>query len=408
MPLDRPSFIQQLRYWQGQALLSRDLNDQAAYDALLRAWHNRALHALDNGSLYGVYEGLDTLLAGTGRVEVAPGMAYDATGRVLLLRQAASVPLPGRVPRGGLILVLSNPRPARGCEAERPSDACLPGSGPSRPHIILHWVPATQFEPCDGVALAHLRAAGDLRPPPYATRILPLARPLIGSGATIPGSTAWDLWLRKKSLGQEEPAVPESPGVEPAVSEEEPVPVVEASESSGATGGGPDSIAFFVATTPPSIAVPPAPTKLIQVLGLQVEVDTSAAGFTETPCYQAWLEGGMWNPDAVDLLNPRLQQSGARTARTLALFELLQYLELRFGHVHQPTATGFTYRIWFPRLVRWADPYQMFTYLPLVRQLLLQSAQQGNLAVAWVGVQETAKPNTEIDLEDSGDCYGTT
>jgi hypothetical protein len=117
----------------------------------------------------------------------------------------------------------------------------------------------------------------------------------------------------------------------------------------------------------------------------------------------------MWNPHVIDLLNERLRQSGAGLARKLAMFELLQLLELRFGHVYRPTATGFTYRIWFPRLVRWADPYSTATYLPLVRQLLLQMAQQGNLAVAWVGVQDAgaAQPGAELDPNEVGDCHGT-
>src|SRR5262249_23851380 len=49
--------LERLRYWQGQMLRSRDFRDQAAQQAELRWWHNRALH-----NAYGVVAGLGVTL----------------------------------------------------------------------------------------------------------------------------------------------------------------------------------------------------------------------------------------------------------------------------------------------------------------------------------------------------------
>ena len=50
---DRLPF-ERLRYWQGQMLRSRDLNDQLALDMEMRSWHNRAIH-----EAFGIVKGLD-------------------------------------------------------------------------------------------------------------------------------------------------------------------------------------------------------------------------------------------------------------------------------------------------------------------------------------------------------------
>jgi hypothetical protein len=102
MAVDPAMLLQRLRYWQGQALRSRDLNDQVAFDALLRAWHNRALHSPAGESVYGVREGLAAALdAAEEAVEVQPGLAYDARGRALPLPAPLRLALPPALPAGG-------------------------------------------------------------------------------------------------------------------------------------------------------------------------------------------------------------------------------------------------------------------------------------------------------------------
>ena len=73
---------------------------------------------------------------------------------------------------------------------------------------------------------------------------------------------------------------------------------------------------------------------------------------------------------------------------------LLQLLQLRLGHIHQPTTTQFTYRLWFPQLAKWPQAEVLFDYLLLL-------AQQRRLAVAWIGMQhsngQNASPSVQID-----------
>jgi hypothetical protein len=95
--------------------------------------------------------------------------------------------------------------------------------------------------------LAGVELDEDFRPP--VSR--PLARPRIGSGVTVPGDTAWELW---------------------------------------------SETALRVITAPVPVRVD---------IGIQVTIDTSGAGFTSDadaagktipPCYFAWLQGQLWGP----------------------------------------------------------------------------------------------------------------
>jgi hypothetical protein len=369
MASNASTLLQRLRYWQGQALRSRDLNDQMAFEALLRAWHNRALHLL----AYGIREGLEVTLDAAGKaVEVRPGLAYDAGGRELIVHQSQRFLLPqATIPLDGLILILSY-RESASSFGRDISEACLPGCAPGDAATSLSWVPAGRFDPQHGVALRLLKPGPQLLPTFSLQRARPLARPRIGGGATLPGNTAWRLWRRESKTiegSAEEPGA-ETPGGE----------TIEANGEGGTTESG----LVVVRKAPPAKAgATPAPAA--HVLGLQVDVDTSAAGFTVVPCYQAWLEGDVWNPDLIDLFAE--QYKGTQNSFEKVFWQLadglvlLQLLELRFGHVYQPTASGFTYRLWFPQLTKWVHSGSLFEYLLLL-------AHQGRLAVAWVGIQE--------------------
>src|SRR5262249_4622458 len=106
---------------------------------------------------------------------------------------------------------------------------------PSRHHNVgeLVWMPTPEWNVRDGVPLAHTDAGGQLdfdawsRPHPR-----PRARPRIAAGTTLPGATPWTAWQPLKPGGDQ--------------------------------------------NTPP---------------GYQVAIDVSSAGFTQTPCFFAWLEG---------------------------------------------------------------------------------------------------------------------
>lgn len=90
------------------------------------------------------------------------------------------------------------------------------------------------------------------------------------------------------------------------------------------------------------------------VLGIQVRVDTSAAGFTAVPCYFAWLN---W---------PRPED--ARTTRRRPVFNTLG-----LQYVQEETAGGFAFRVAF-RGFRGRDE-------------LLGFARRERLSVCWVGIQ---------------------
>jgi hypothetical protein len=131
------------------------------------------------------------------------------------------------------------------------------------PGVALRWAAPGRVDPCDGVVLAVLEPG----PPPVlrgiARRTRPVARPRIGWGSTPPDATAWVAWeeLRRMRLAR----------------------------------------------------------------GVQVAIDTRAAGFTDVPCYFAWLQ---W---------PSLASAPADGA---VEFELLG-----LQYVQNESIDGFTFRV---------------------------------------------------------------
>lgn len=184
----------------------------------------------------------------------------------------------------------------------------------------LVWQPPGQADgdPCgpgDGVPLAQLTDAGGA---PALTavsrRSRPLARPRIGNGSTAADSTPWQLWVYPDVRGQ---------------------------------------------TT---------------VLGLQITVDTSAAGFTEVPCYFAWLQ---W---------PRVADSR---------LPYLLYLTLGFQYVEEPAIDRFVFRVLLPlgevaaQAAERADPQPRMFPLSGDREHddTLGVARSLGLSLCWLGIQ---------------------
>jgi hypothetical protein len=111
------------------------------------------------------------------------------------------------------------------------------------------------------------------------------------------------------------------------------------------------------------------------LFGLQVRIDTATAGFTEVPCYFAWLQ---W---------PRV--GGTRGLPPL-LYQLvgLQYLE-------EPAVDRFVFRVVVP-LSRTLDGEG-------VGDGLLGFARGQQLSVCWLGVQDDLGPAGPPDDEGQGD-----
>jgi len=194
--------LERVQYWQGQMLQSRDFRDLEAIEAQRRWWHNRAIH-----NAYGIAEGLTAEFvpstASPTAVQVSPGVAYDIFGRELILERPQIIPLPSNLPQGligGVRLLLRYKSPACHLPPDEFSGVCWTQPGPIRPGTIeFAWKLASNTKPADGVAVFSVYytvAPPPIRIDPYFVPIFtrPLARPLLASGTTVPGNTAWQPW----------------------------------------------------------------------------------------------------------------------------------------------------------------------------------------------------------------------
>jgi hypothetical protein len=299
-----PDTIERLRYWQGQKLLSRDLRDQLATDAQMRWSHNRALH-----NSYGVSYGFDvTPGVGGDGVKVGPGVAYDCFGRELILQREREIELPE--PAGqAMLLMIRYKETSEYVRSQDLSGVCFPCEGA---HTLeepeFFWALEDDVTFRDGVAIK--RWTGSELDAVFRAQVSrALARPRIGSGATVPGDTAWELWSVIARLGTS------------ANSARREVDI-----------------------------------------GIQVTIDTSAAGFTQTPCYFAWLQGPLW--------------SRAN----------LEFFPLALDHIANASIRRFTFRLWMPT----------FNAVIGLRSRALNSnfateflnyAREQKLYVCWMGVQ---------------------
>jgi hypothetical protein len=291
-----PRELQRLRYRPGQDLLSRDFRDQSRFDDQLRWWHNRAMH-----NAFGVRIGLTVhvvIAADQARANVEPGVAYDSFGRELILPRPTSVPIPvGPDETEPRLLVIRYRRHKHDRAADALTSICC--DEPTTQHVELSWVPQRRVRPSDGVPLARvLYFEGEpLLDDQFDAPIArALARPRLGSGSTVLGATKWEIWD---------------------------------------LGGRPSFL-----------------------LTLQLPIDTHAAGFTEPPCYFAWIQGG---------LETRFDPAGPT------------FLLPLYSHLDAETLTGFRVRV-----VTFALNKRMGAVGS--RNALLSLARQ-KLTVGWLGIQ---------------------
>jgi hypothetical protein len=199
--------LERVQYWQGQRLGSSDFLDIERVEAQRRWWHNRALH-----QAYGVYEGFCVSASPLGiqsGVIVSPGVAYDVFGHELILERPQTVPLPTNVHTKGAstatLLIRYNP-PPRDIEAARYSDVCFTQTRSFTSGTVDFVWKLTRFvEPCDGVPVGELSSGdGKYGAAGGALRLItgfrpvkpqPVARPLLASGSTVSGNTAWTPWI---------------------------------------------------------------------------------------------------------------------------------------------------------------------------------------------------------------------
>jgi hypothetical protein len=315
--------LERVQYWQGQMLRAQDFLNLQGVEAQRRWWHNRAIH-----NTYGVAEGLMATLVPaavpTG-VCVSPGVAYDAFGRELILERSQTIPLPSNVPTGmigAMSLLIRYMPPSRRMHPDEISEVCwtAPGSVVAGTAEFV-WKLGDNLNPAEGVSVyaVYYSPAPTLKgSDPYYVRISaePLARPLLVSGATVPGNTPWQFW-----------------------------------------------------------SAPPSPNDPSPLIGVQTWVDTTTAGFTDVPCYFAWIEGPLFNAQSLWLLPALLP------------------------NIADASITGFTFRMWLP------PPPVTYGFAFHARRELLANlnlnlvpaslfnlfAQQQNLYISWIGCQMQGK-----------------
>jgi hypothetical protein len=282
--------LERVRYWEGQLLRSGDFREIAGVEAQRRWWHNRAIH-----DAYGVREGFQLKLAGTPRrVIVFPGIAYDCFGRELILCKPQTVPLPVNLhpkKRAPLSLLIRYCEPRCDSSSARIPQVCLEQECALVTGTVeFHWKAGSVTHSTDGVAIGillnyspqseALEAGGETAVEVQDTdgtrfdatflpaRPVALAHPLMVSGTTVAGNTAWVPWN---------------------------VPVLTNDVLS------------------PS-----------QNVGVSSVIDTSAAGFTEVPYYFASLQGPIWNAKSQSLLPSLLTSISDETLTSFTFNIMLQ------------------------------------------------------------------------------------
>src|SRR5258708_36950135 len=256
--------LERVRYWQGQMLRSGDFRNIEGVEEQRRWWHNRALH-----TAHGVAEGFDCELVpqtSPPAVRVGPGIAYDAFGRELILEKPQTVRLPLNVAQehaAALRLLIRYRQYCGGLPPDQVSEICWTQTGGLRPGTVeFSWKSATDVKPTDGVSICGVLYSGKAS----AIRV--------------------DLNFA---------AFPAQPVARPLLPSGTTIP--------GNTPWQPWMFAPFT-------------------LGVQTWIDTSAAGFTRVPCYFAWLQGPLWNPQTQQLV-PAILPS-----------------------ITDESTTGFTFRLW--------------------------------------------------------------
>ena len=225
--------LERLRYWQGQTLRSLDFRDQGHFDARRRRLHNRALHGVD-GVSFGL--AVTPVTGDATKIEVGCGLGYDCQGREVIVQRARRV----AVPAEPAWLVLRTRAAATSSSCCVPSE---PGCLPEDARLLeqdaeLVWDPVGSTHPVSGVVLARFTDSG-LDPTFRQRRARALTRPRLAGGQTVRGNTPWQPWTIDEPDGK----------------------------------GG----------------------LLQRVVGVETRIDTSASGFTRTPCYFARLDSFEWD-----------------------------------------------------------------------------------------------------------------
>jgi hypothetical protein len=201
-----PVPLEQFVFGDGQTLRSTDLDDYTKIGDARRWWHNRALH-----NAYGISRGLKVApaaldLAQPERmmgVRVRAGIAYDSFGRMLYQQFDLDLPFPSDLPSSiaaAVLFLRRSDADADSCGCSPRRKCCLGEPVHQGDGLEFYWEETAQFRAEDGVPLARvLYRKGSRRASPaldekfVAPRSRRFSRPHLAAGGTLPGATAWKL-----------------------------------------------------------------------------------------------------------------------------------------------------------------------------------------------------------------------
>lgn len=292
------------------------------------AAQQQAWHNVALHNAYGIAAGF-TIQQESNVIRIQPGTAYDCFGQLLYLQRAKTIPLPDAQPDADWLLLMTH-NPTTSFARSKASDSAQLKQGRTIEEPLLRWSDPFQWSPKMGIPLARLHYNPDTAQWLIAEAMKPyahpLARPHMGSGETVPGNTAWKAWFASEARQHQ--------------------------------------------------------------LGFEVDIDTSAEGFTEVPCYFAWLQGDWWpkikwpQADA-----PRPQTLLKQTFRRAAESSLERFIPAPLTHIAETSSHRFKVRIWLPSMHIPGFEHEANEHISINFPLL---AQQQRLYVCWLGIQSSS------------------
>jgi hypothetical protein len=316
MPSDLEIPFDRITYRAGQLLTARDRRDEERRHGRLRRLHTRYLH-----ETWGISLGFIVHKMGDNKaVIVGPGYAVDGAGRDILLAEGIQVPVPEATGSETFVLVASYQEDAAFQGRPDAAALCLSGGLDTRhERPIFSWHPpdAVRFGP--QVPLVQVIVQNGTIQGRLDLRVRrnarPLIRPHMGCGVTEPGRTGWRLW---EEQGQDD------------------------------------------------------------ALGLEVVVNTSEIGFTNTPYYFAALHGDFGNRDGEPLFESDAWPSGTAPAFFLDAF----------GFVTDADRESFTYRIVRTRELSF----------PFERAISPAEAERREWIISWLGIEPVSGCEPNLDF----------
>jgi len=310
MTIDLEIPFDRVTYRDGQLLDARDLRDDHRRESRLRRLHVRYLHGTS-----GIAFGFDVAQLDDKRVNVdtggtalvvGPGYAVDESGRDLLLPESVQPPLPTSDGRFVLAAVYREDKDFQASAAT--ATGCLTDAfDPREDRVGLAWRRSEDVRfgpevPVVQITIANGTIASglDLRVRRYAQ---PFTRPHTDMRVTDEGRSGWRDWV------------------------------------AGSTGSP-------------------------QELGLELDVNTSDAGFLDIPFYFAVLLGDFSNGQDQPLFEPDLWPQGEVTLTADSL-----------GFITAATPSGFTYRV------------LNVGQNPFLRKVSAAEAERRHWRVAWFGLE---------------------